>query len=361
MSSLASRRWLTRIFSASVRPRPRRSRPEGDPLGEAAVDLLDELDRGGGGDRGVGHGRDPLASSCVRYKYRTSARDPLPRDRRRPPRAGGGRRVRRGAHCCRASRSCRQPTRPAGSRSARRWSCCATRGWSTPARASAGSPPSTRCASRSAGSARSRRQLAASGVHSERRILDFGFVPAPPRCRAGARQRRPCSRCAGSTSPTASRSRGSRCGAPRTSARSCRGPTSSGRRSTSCSTCRSAAPCRRSAPPWSSPATPSCSRCRVGSPVLRCERVTSHAGGAAGAAVRARLPGPPHGVRGRPADGRAQHRAHRAAPRGGDGALAVVPCQVGDSAGGWAADGGVVSVMVVAVEEAVKGAGSAGF
>jgi len=41
--------------------------------------------------------------------------------------------------------------------------------------------------------------------------------------------------------------------------------------------------------------------------------------------------------------------------------LAVVPCQVGDSAGGWASDGGVVSVMVVAVEPAVKGSGAAGF
>lgn len=34
--------------------------------------------------------------------------------------------------------------------------------------------------------------------------------------------------------------------------------------------------------------------------------------------------------------------------------LSVVPCQVGDAAGGWAADGGVVSVMVVAVHEPVK-------
>ena len=41
--------------------------------------------------------------------------------------------------------------------------------------------------------------------------------------------------------------------------------------------------------------------------------------------------------------------------------LGVVPCQVGDSAGGWSSDGGVVSVMVVAVEEPVKGACPAGF
>ena len=41
--------------------------------------------------------------------------------------------------------------------------------------------------------------------------------------------------------------------------------------------------------------------------------------------------------------------------------LAVVPCQVGDAVGGWSADGGVVSVMVVAVEPAVKGSSSGGF
>ena len=45
----------------------------------------------------------------------------------------------------------------------------------------------------------------------------------------------------------------------------------------------------------------------------------------------------------------------------GPAGLGVVSCQVGDSAGGWAADGGVVSVMVVAVEEAVKSASATGF
>ena len=38
----------------------------------------------------------------------------------------------------------------------------------------------------------------------------------------------------------------------------------------------------------------------------------------------------------------------------------VASCQVGDAAGGWAADGGVVPMMVVAVEPTVKGPGSAG-
>ena len=44
-----------------------------------------------------------------------------------------------------------------------------------------------------------------------------------------------------------------------------------------------------------------------------------------------------------------------------DTTLAVVPGEVGDSAGGWAADGGVVSVMGVAVAPGVKGAGSGSF
>ena len=55
----ASRRWLTRIFSARVSARPRRSRPSGHPLRQAAVDLVDQLDRGGGGDLG-GHVRSLL-------------------------------------------------------------------------------------------------------------------------------------------------------------------------------------------------------------------------------------------------------------------------------------------------------------
>ena len=41
-------------------------------------------------------------------------------------------------------------------------------------------------------------------------------------------------------------------------------------------------------------------------------------------------------------------------------ALAVVPGEVGDSAGGWPADGGVVAVMVVEVEPAVKGSRALG-
>jgi hypothetical protein len=40
--------------------------------------------------------------------------------------------------------------------------------------------------------------------------------------------------------------------------------------------------------------------------------------------------------------------------------LDVVGGEVGDAAGGWAAYRGVVAVMVVAVEPAVKGAGASG-
>jgi hypothetical protein len=45
----------------------------------------------------------------------------------------------------------------------------------------------------------------------------------------------------------------------------------------------------------------------------------------------------------------------------GTSCLAVVPGQVGDAAGGWSADGGVVAVMVVGVEPGVKGSGSGCF
>jgi pimeloyl-ACP methyl ester carboxylesterase len=43
-----------------------------------------------------------------------------------------------------------------------------------------------------------------------------------------------------------------------------------------------------------------------------------------------------------------------------DGRPVVVDREVGDAAGGWAADGGVVAVMVVAVEPAIKGSGPVG-
>ena len=54
----------------------------------------------------------------------------------------------------------------------------------------------------------------------------------------------------------------------------------------------------------------------VGSPVLRCERTTSTPEGDGRAAVRARVPGPPHRVRGGPPAGRALDRAERSPPPG---------------------------------------------
>ena len=99
------------------------------------------------------------------------------------------------------------------------------------------------------------------------RALRAAHPRLPLRGRARTRARRcstptRCCGCGGSTSPTASRSRSSRCGAPSATAPSCRGPTSSGRRSTSCSTSSSAARCRRSARPRPRRATPSCWPCR---------------------------------------------------------------------------------------------------
>ena len=54
----------------------------------------------------------------------------------------------------------------------------------------------------------------------------------------------------------------------------------------------------------------------VGSPVLRCQRVTTDRGGDAGADERARVPGPPHRVRRRPAPGRAVDDPERPPHRG---------------------------------------------
>ena len=89
--------------------------------------------------------------ACVAGRMQTSIRqvrdDPLPGDRRRAAPAGGGGRVRRRAAAAERGRAVGTRTRPAGSRSAGRSRRCATRAWSTPARASAGSWPPTRCAS----------------------------------------------------------------------------------------------------------------------------------------------------------------------------------------------------------------------
>ena len=131
-----------RIFSAKVSGRPRRSRPSADPLGEAGVDAVDELDGGVGGD---GHVREPLVRSAhgggsggdIGWrlpppanvdKYRTSAPDPLPEiadDLRRRVEAGE---FGAGAAAALRGGAVRRATRPAGSRSAGRSRRCASEG-----------------------------------------------------------------------------------------------------------------------------------------------------------------------------------------------------------------------------------------
>ena len=118
-------------------------------------------------------------------------------------------------------------------------------------------------------------QLTSSGAHSERRVLDFGFVAAPARARQvlgadnGPRGAppQPGRRC--------SRSPASPCGARRTSVPPSPARTSSAPRSTSCSACPWAAPCRRSGRRSASPDDAALLEVPVGSPVLRCERTTS--------------------------------------------------------------------------------------
>ena len=84
-----------------------------------------------------------------------------------------------------------------------------------------------------------------------------------------------CCASSASTSPTASRSRSSRCGAPPSSASSCRWPTSSASRSTSCSTSSCGARRRRSAPTLAEPPDAELLAVPVGSPLLNCRRVTT--------------------------------------------------------------------------------------
>ena len=259
-------------------------------------------------------------SACVVAANDTSIRqvrhDPLPEHRRRPAPAGRGGRVRRRRACCPARPSCRQRTRPAGSRSAGRSRCCATRAWSTPARASAGSSPPTRCARPSAGSAPSRRQLA-----------DVGrALRAPdPRLRVRRRRRPGCAQVLGrdtvlrGAAPQPGRRRAVRPGdgvVPRGARRrAVAGPTSSASPFYELlGVPLGGADADASARRGRGRRTPSCSACRSGSPVLRCERVTRVASTASRCCVSEHVfPGPPHRVRGRPAPRRAVDR--RPAPR----------------------------------------------
>ena len=124
-------------------------------------------------------------------------------------------------------------------------------------------------------------------------MLDFGFVTAPAagaaRCSASTR----CCACGGSTWPTASRSRSSRCGArEQLGADLSRADVERSRRSTSCSPCALGGAtqtiARRSgvdAP------TPSCSGCRPGRRCCAASGSPRDVDGQPGAAERARLPG----------------------------------------------------------------------
>ena len=167
-------------------------------------------------------------------------------------------------------------------------------------------------------------QLGELGVSSERRVVDFRFIAAAAPGAPGARRRHRARGAPGQPAPTASRSPGSRCGAPRTSGPGSPGPTSSARRSTSCSTSPiggavqtigAAAAGRDDAALLAVP---------VGSPVLRCERVTNGVDGRPRARVRARVPRAPHRVRGRAAPRGAVDRPDGPAPGGVTGAISPV-------------------------------------
>ncbi len=111
-------------------------------------------------------------------------------------------------------------------------------------------------------------------MRSERRILDFGFVPAPPRVRnvlgvATVLEVRRLNLADGEPFARVTVWCPEELGA-HLSARRCR----AGVVLRAASTSRSVARCRRSARRWSTLAMPWCSRCpRVA--VLRCERITS--------------------------------------------------------------------------------------
>src|SRR6478736_2717181 len=105
----ASRRWLTRTFSAKVRGRPRRSRPMATRLARrsytpltssmgvlAATAISDLPFCGVGPRRGPWRGRpERLAAPAHVDKYRTSARDPVPEHRGAAPPSPRVRRPRR--------------------------------------------------------------------------------------------------------------------------------------------------------------------------------------------------------------------------------------------------------------------------
>ena len=139
------------------------------------------------------------------------------------------------------------------------------------------------------------------GPRSERRVLDFGFVARPGPGRRRARRRAGCSRCAGSTSSTACRGPASRCGARRRWPRELsladvertHLPRAARRRARP-------APPRRSRPARSGDADAEVLGVPVGLAGAACASGSpASVGGEPGARRRARLPRPPHRVRGR--------------------------------------------------------------
>ena len=239
-------------------------------------------------------------------KYNTSESSANDRYRRSPTTSGIGwsrGELRGRPTSCPARAICRRSSASAGSRSARPWRRSATRAWSTHARASGGSsarrplrqplPSWTR-------SSASSRERHASGAADHRVRVRRRAPATSPSSSAATR----CCESSASTGPTAIRSPSSPCGAPPSSARAVPRATSSASRSTSCSASRCAARRRRSAPLPRAPTTPKLLEVPVGS---RCCAASASPPTPAGgrSCWPAHLPGASHGVRRRPAHGRA--------------------------------------------------------
>ena len=255
-----------------------------------------------------------LALACL-DKYYTSGGAEVPGDRRRP--AGAGRRPASSppAGSCRA--------RPSSARAYAASRVTVRRGARAAARRGARRrPPGLRVVR-----GRRRRCASPSGrlgtIEAQLADVGAGVGASRPRLRLRRRRRRGrgrcsaptgCSRCAGSTSSTACRSPGSRCGAP--SRWRARLSLADVERATfhelldvelggATQTIAAGAVGAADAAVLGVPA---------GSPALVCERVTRSAAGDAVLAVRARLPRPPHPVRRRAAGRRPLRRPERPPP-----------------------------------------------
>ena len=181
--------------------------------------------------------------------------------------------------CCRARASCRPSSASAGSPCAGRWRRCATSGWSSRARASGGSSPPSPCSSGSSGCGTIERSSRRGASQPQRRDHRVRVRRRPPTCRRelGVDQR------AARQARQPRRRRAVRRRHRVVPGRARPAPVDARRRaharSTSCSASRCAARRRRSAPTAPSRPTPSCSAVPAGTPVLRCERVTTDTSG----------------------------------------------------------------------------------